>query len=149
MLIFLSFPSRRLKALEEIVWPHLKAEIRSLIYNIKQEHSSASKSESVPVIVLEAAVLLDAGFDDILDGVWVVRAPPDVAIQRLVEYRSFTEDDAKKRIEAQKTRRGIGNVEKEVEDGVVTAVIENTGDLEALKEELLKKLNDSNAWKKP
>ena len=148
MLIFLPFLSWRIKALEEIVWPHLKAEIRSLIHNIKQEHSSASKSESVPVIVLEAAVLLDAGFDDILDGIWVVRAPPDVAIQRLVEYRSFTEDDAKKRIEAQKTRRGIGNVEKEVEDGVVTAVIENTGGLEALKEKLLEKLNDSNAWNK-
>lgn len=139
-----------MKALEGIVWPHLKTEIRSIIHKIKQEQNTLDKSDGskqVPVIVLEAAVLLDAGFEDILDGVWVVRAPPELAIERLVEYRSFTAEDAKKRIEAQKTRRGIGNVEAEFMEGVVTAIIENEGGLDELKAALLEKLDDSKAWK--
>ena len=128
------------------MWPHVKTEIRSRIVKIQKEQDIGSSK--TPVVVLEAAVLLDAGFDDILDGVWVVRAPPDVAVERLVQYRSFTAEDAKKRVEAQKTRRGIGNVDEEVKNGVVTGIIENTGGLDELKQSLLEKLNDSNAWKK-
>ena len=99
------------------------------------------------MIVLESAVLLEAGYQDILDGCWVVRAPPEVAVSRLVEYRSFSKEDAEKRIEAQKTRRGIGNVEEEMDKREVTAVIENTGGLDELKASLLEKLKDPNAWK--
>ena len=49
------------------------------------------------------------------------------SVERLIEYRSFTREDAEKRIEAQKSRRGIGNVEEEVKNGVVTAIIEIQG----------------------
>ena len=160
--------------LERIVWPHVKAEIIARIEDIKKQQATSSTSTTKtpagqeedaesgndapattttinilqpPIIVLEAAVLLDAGWEDLLDGVWVVRAPQKTAVERLIEYRSFTREDAEKRIEAQNPRRGIGNVEEEVKNGVVTAIIENTGGLEELKKALLDKLNDSNAWK--
>ena len=100
------------------------------------------------MIVLESAVLLDAGWDSLLDGIWVVRVPREFAIDRLMEFRAFSQQDAEQRIDAQQGRRGIGNLDQEVQDGVVTAVIENTGDLDALKASLLEKLNDSNSWKK-
>lgn len=143
---------KSMSALEAIVWPHVKTEIRTMIDKIKQNRHIMDSSDPTkklrPVIVLESAVLLEAGYEDILDAVWVVRAPPDLAIERLVKYRQFAEEDAKKRIEAQKTRRGIGNVEEEVKNGLVTAVIENEGDLDALKAILLEKLNDESAWKR-
>jgi len=99
------------------------------------------------VIVLESAVLLDAGWDSLLDGIWVVRVPREFAIDRLMEFRAFSQQD-EQRIDAQQGRRGIGNLDQEVQEGVVTAVIENTGDLDALKASLLEKLNDSTSWKK-
>lgn len=36
-------------------------------------------------------------------------------------------DDALKRMEAQVSRRGIGNLKEEIENGTVTAIIENSG----------------------
>jgi dephospho-CoA kinase len=126
------------------VWPHVKTEIISQIEDIKQRNQCSKQPVTV---VLESAVLLDAGWEDLLDGVWAVRAPHKVAVERLVEYRKFTEEEAEKRIQAQKTRRGIGNVEEEVEKGVVTAVIENTGDVEQLKRSLLANLNNDSSWK--
>lgn len=138
------------------MWPHVKSIIHTRIDEIKQkelETSSTSTSDvgdskKFPVIVLEAAVLLDAGWDDLLDGLWVVTTPTDLAIDRLVQNRGFSVEEAKKRIEAQKTRRGIGNVDEEVQKGVVTAIIKNVGNEEDLKQDLLDKLDDPKAWKK-
>ena len=146
-----------MKKLEHIVWPHVKTEIFDRIEAIKKEGLTPgednkegdddNKQQKTPVIVVEAAVLLDAGWEDFLDGVWVVTAPPKVAVGRLVEYRSFAAEDAEKRIEAQKSRRGIGNIDEEVRNGVVNAIIENRGGLEELKATLMASLNDEKCWK--
>jgi dephospho-CoA kinase len=63
-----------------------------------------------PVVVLEATVLLDARWDDLLDGLWVVTAPRNVALHRLIEKRGLTLLEEKKRLNAQESRRGIGNL---------------------------------------
>jgi dephospho-CoA kinase len=106
------------------------------------------KSEgSVPVVVLEAAVLLDAEWDDILDGIWVVTAPKQIALDRLMETRGLSQEEAEKRINAQESRRGIGNLKEEIRNGVVTGVIENKGSLDELKQTLSAALNDSQSWK--
>ena len=52
------------------------------------------------------------------------------------------------RMEAQTERRGIGNLKAEVENGVVTAVVENNGTLEDLAGALRLRLSDPKAWKK-
>lgn len=135
-----------IQSLEHIVWPHVKTEILKQINEIKQQSASCTSTKH-PVIVLEAAVLLDAGWDDLLDGVWVIQAPRDVAVERLIEYRSFTREDAEKRMDAQTSRRGIGNIDQEVKNGAVTAIVENTAGVEDLKIALLEKLQDSTAWK--
>lgn len=149
LIIELTPPTLKIvQSLEHIVWPHVKTEIQKQIEKIReQQETNDDKANKDNVIILEAAVLLDAGWDDLLDGVWVVRAPHDVAVDRLVEYRSFTKEDAEKRMEAQMTRRGIGNIYEEVKNGVVTAIIENSGGVDELKAALLEKLQDSNAWK--
>lgn len=139
--IVFSDPAKMAK-LEQIVWPYVKQEIQKRIQELQQEHECG-------VVVLEAAVLLDAGWDDIFDAIWVVTTPPTVALERLVANRNFTKEEAQKRIDAQEPRRGIGNLDEEVEKGVVTRVIENEGTEERLQEALLQALSDPTAWKEP
>lgn len=162
-----------MQKLEQIVWPHIRLEIQRMIGKI-QDRWEAMKTQSYshapptpinntedalapnywkwskqtrPVIVVEAAVLLDAGWQDIfLDAVWVVTVPRSVAIQRITTRRNLTVTEAEKRIEAQFSRRGIGNIAQEVEKKVVTATIDNSGTLEQLKQNLERKLDDASAW---
>lgn len=132
-----------MRKLEQIVWPHVQVKIAAEIEKAKNEFENSDK---IPVIVVEAAVLLDAGWQDFLDGVWVVSVPQADAIQRLHENRNLTVKDAEQRIAAQQPRRGIGNLDEEVSNKVVSAVIENIGSLEDLRERLAEKLNDRAAW---
>jgi hypothetical protein len=62
--------------------------------------------------------------------------------------RLYELPQATKRMEAQAERRGIGNLQEEVENRVVTAVVENNGSLEDLTNVLRSRLCDPNAWKK-
>lgn len=92
-------------------------------------------------------MLLDAGWDDILDGIWVVQAPRDVAVKRLMETRSLSEEESNQRIDAQASRRGIGNLQEEIDKGIVTNVIHNSKSVDELKEALLQALQDPKSWK--
>lgn len=137
------------KKLERLVWPHVKAILMNRIEDVKTEwqEGKIKRDRCVPVVVLEAAVLLDAQWDDILDGVWVVKAPKDLALQRLMETRGLSEDESKKRIAAQESRRGIGNLEEEIQNNIVTNVIENNGSLDDLRNALGVALRDPKSWK--
>jgi dephospho-CoA kinase len=142
-----------MKQLEAIVWPHVQVEIEKRIAGLQTEwkqtlnDDSNSEQKKNPIVVVEAAVLLDAGWQDaFLDAVWVVTVPDKVAQQRIVENRGLSPAEADKRIQAQVSRRGIGNIAQEVQDKVVTATIDNSGSLEDLKENLSKTLVDETAW---
>lgn len=131
----------QMSKLEYIVWPHVKKEIKEKIDTLRREHKTGG------VVVLEAAVLLDAGWEDLLDGLWVVTSSTPLALERLVQNRGFSQEEAQKRIEAQQQRRGIGNLPEEVKKGVVTKVIENEGSEEELQIKLQQALEDPTAWK--
>ena len=136
--------------LEAIVWPHVKDRLAETIDELRSSWESESTSESNGIVVLEAAILLDAGWDDLLDGLWVVKASKDTALARLVETRGLTQEEAAKRIQAQESRRGIGGaatLEEEIKAGNVHSVISNDGSLEELEESLQKSLDDPNCWK--
>jgi dephospho-CoA kinase len=53
------------------------------------------------VAVLEAALLFDAGWDDLTDEVWVTLAPPEVAARRTAERSGLSLAEARARIDAQ------------------------------------------------
>ena len=55
------------------------------------------------VCVMEAAVLLEAGWHDLVDEVWVVVVPEAEAKRRLMARNALSEEDAQKRIRAQMT----------------------------------------------
>jgi dephospho-CoA kinase len=137
--------------LEAIVWPHVKDRLTETINELRSSWESESKSTSTSngIVVLEAAILLDAGWDDLLDGLWVVTASRHTALARLVETRGLTQEEAAKRIQAQESRRGIGGaatLEEERNAGNVHCVISNDGSLEDLELSLQTSLDDPNCW---
>jgi dephospho-CoA kinase len=54
-----------------------------------------------PVIVIEAIKLLEANLHKQCDSVWVVYAPPEVQLARLMQKRNMTEAEARQRIVVQ------------------------------------------------
>jgi len=126
-----------MSTLERIVWPHVKTLLLQQISDIQisfkeemQAKSSLNTSESVkkvPVIVVEAAVLLDADWDSdsIFDAIWIITTSQKTAELRLIAIRGMEEKDAIQRIEAQKCRRGMGNPDIELRDGNINKIILN------------------------
>ena len=84
------------------------------------------RAEGVPVVVLEAAVLIEAAWVPLVDQVWVVTVRPATARDRIVERNGLTPDQADQRIAAQLT-----NDERTARAHVV---IENDGTLEELEQ---------------
>ncbi|KAL7541795.1 hypothetical protein ACHAXR_011222 [Thalassiosira sp. AJA248-18] len=148
------FPSM-LKKLEHIVWPHVREKIEERIQEITHEHQSRTTSNNI--IIVEAALLLETNWHDLLDGLWVIQSSPSVATKRLKDNRGLTEDEALVRIHAQEKRRGIGGsadssgmsdkLREEMEHGAVTAVITNDGTLMDLQRALEKSLCDPASFK--
>jgi dephospho-CoA kinase len=136
--------SDRMVELERLVWPHVKRAIERIIQEYRTKPIPPDKK---PILVLEAAVLIDAEWDDILDGLWLVRTPNDeIALERLQSLRNFSRDVAQQRLEAQQTRRGIQNWQQELENGVISRVINNEGSREDLKSQLAMALLDESSW---
>jgi dephospho-CoA kinase len=108
--------SAAMKRLTDIVWPLMKTEMSNRL--------ALCASNGSRVAVLEAAVLLEAGWDDLVDEVWVVMTPPEIAIARLIERSGFTDADARSRLAAQMT-----NDERAARADLV---IENSGGVELL-----------------
>lgn len=98
-----------------------------LIQQIKDIHETTKENDTGGIVVVEAAVLLDADWDQngLFDAIWIVRASEDKSIERLVEKRGMEKVEALKRLKAQFSRRGIGNWQEELDEGVVTDVILN------------------------
>ena len=141
--------------LEAIVWPHVRDRLVERIAALRDSWDpnggGGETAGSSPVIVLEAAVLLDAGWDDLLDGVWVVTASRETALRRLVETRGLSEAEAAKRIDAQESRRGMGptGLADEQRRGTVQSVVSNDGSRSDLERALRRALDDPACWRNP
>lgn len=96
-----------LKQLTDIVWP----EIRRLA---ETEISTHLRSHPEQIIVLEAAVLFEAGWEDIGDEIWTVMVEPEAAIQRASERDNVDAASVKKRIDSQ-----LSNAERAARSNVV------------------------------
>lgn len=87
-----------LARLNAIVWPAVRAAVEA------QLAALAAAPDAPRAVFVEAALLLEAGFDkDVCtDGVWVAVVPPDVACRRLCARNGLTEEQARARIAAQR-----------------------------------------------
>lgn len=84
-----------LQQLEAIVHPIVVQVVGILIKRAKQK-----------VVAIEAIKLLESGLAKDCDAVWVVDAPRDVQLKRLMEVRKMSEADASMRINAQSPQAG-------------------------------------------
>jgi dephospho-CoA kinase len=104
------------RRLNDIVWPAM-AEIMA-------RDLDELRAKGVRVTVLEAAILLEAGWQWLVDEVWVVVASPDTAVRRL-EAAGMEREHAEARIRSQ-----LSNEERVYQADVV---IENDGTTEELE----------------
>ena len=99
-----------LARLEALTHPSVIKEVKRLVAEVKS-----------PVVVIEAIKLFESGLADECQSVWVVTAPPEMQLRRLVERRRMAPDQAKQRIRAQGSQR-----EKAIKADII---IDNSGAL--------------------
>ena len=62
------------------------------------------RAEGTPVAVLEAALLFEAGWDSLVDEVWVTDSPVEAVVQRLQVRSGLSPREVVERIDAQMDR---------------------------------------------
>lgn len=110
----------KLKLLNSISHPHMAARMAREIETIR----SRPGSQRPLLIVLEAAILLEAGWDRLCDQVWTVEAPMELSISRLMARNNLSLEAAQARLNAQ-----ISNDERAAR---AHKVIKNTGSMDFL-----------------
>ncbi len=105
-----------LTRLTDIVWPDMRA--------LASEALSALEVAGNRLVVLEAAVLFEAGWEDMVDEIWVTTVAVEVAVARLAERNGLDEAAARARIDSQ-----LSNAARVAKADVV---IENDGTREEL-----------------
>ena len=116
----------QMKRLTDIAWPEIR--------RMAAEEIEAERERGTAVVVLEAAVLIEADWTDLVDQVWVVYVKPEIARERLMARNNLSAEAAPARIDSQlsnKDRLALADVK-----------IENSESLE----ELTKKVDAR--WKK-
>lgn len=105
----------KLKTLEAIVHPEVKKEILRTVDDIYEVNPDA-------LLLLEAALLIEQGYKDVCDELWVITADKEVRIERLMLARKYTRE---------KCESIMANQLKE-EEYLAEAdfVIDNSGDIE-------------------
>lgn len=62
------------------------------------------RGQGVKVVVVEAALLFEAGWDTLVEEVWVTDTSEDIVVGRLKDRNGLSEEEAKKRINSQMDR---------------------------------------------
>lgn len=111
---------RALARLNAIVHPVIREELVGRLEGLR--------GRGTPVVVVEAAVLIEAGWDTLMDEVWVTHSREDAAVARVARRNNLSPEEVRRRVRAQlpfEERRMHADV-----------VIENDGDLEALRQKV-------------
>ena len=83
------------------------------------------REEGVQVVVVEAALLFEAGWDALVDEVWVAESPVEAVIQRLQARSGMDEEEVRKRIDSK-----MGRWERLERADLV---VDNSGDVDTLE----------------
>lgn len=112
---------QRLRQLEQIVHPAVRVELRKFIEAAGHAASPAER----PVVVIDVVKLIESGWAQVCDEVWVVTAPEEQQVARLMATRGMSEAEARQRIAAQ-----IPQADRLAH---ATVVIDNGGSLDATR----------------
>jgi dephospho-CoA kinase len=108
---------QQLARLNQIMHPRMAAMVARRIEELREE--------GVSVVVVEAALLFEAGWDSLVDEVWATDSTVEAVTNRLQSRNGLSEEEITKRINSQmpaKERLGRSNV-----------VIDNSGDVANLE----------------
>lgn len=83
--------------LEALVWPWIKR-------RLNEEVAAANADPAVPFVVVDAAVMLEAGWNTACDRIVYVDAPCELRLQRLAQQRGWNEKEVAAREKAQLPR---------------------------------------------
>jgi dephospho-CoA kinase len=107
----------------------LNAIVHPLIRAAVAERIAAERAAGrAPAVVVEAALLVEAKWDALVDEVWLVTARPEVIEQRLVSQRGLDPAAITARMRAQ-----LGDTERAAHADVI---VDNSGGLDALESQL-------------
>ncbi|NWZ17304.1 COASY synthase, partial [Agelaius phoeniceus] len=87
----------QLKRLTDIVWPKIAQMVK--------ERVREADAQGKAVCVLDAAVLLEAGWQDMVHEVWTAIIPEEEAVRRIVARDGLTEEAARRRLQSQMSNR--------------------------------------------
>ncbi|MDC2963849.1 dephospho-CoA kinase [Gammaproteobacteria bacterium] len=113
----------KLKTLTDIVWPSIRLLAETEIESLKKVDKQAT-------VVLEAAVLIEAGWETIGTETWVIEVDPEVAVERIMVRNKMSQSEARSRINSQLT-----NQERAAKADVI---ITNNGSTERFFQEVKK-----------
>ena len=118
--------SKKLGELNQIVQPVIRQEI------IRQLKSFTTE----PVVVLDAPVLFEQGYETLVDCIMVVSTTPAEQLRRLMERDHLTREDAQKRIDAQ--------MPIEIKQKKADVTIDSSGSIEATQKQVIEWLVKQN-----
>ncbi|MBM3941433.1 MAG: dephospho-CoA kinase [SAR202 cluster bacterium] len=108
---------KRLEQLNRIMHPRMAQMVADRIQALREKGAA--------VVVVEAALLFEAGWNSLVDEVWVTDSPEGVIVSRLQSRNGLSEAEARKRIASQMNRE-----EKIAQADVV---VDNSRNLDALE----------------
>ena len=120
----------QLSKLCDIVWPEIKSLSQKRIVEMKAKYPEKT-------IILEAAVLIEARWEGIVDEVWVIYVDPDLAAKRLMSRNKLSLAEAQARLGSQ-----ISNDERLAK---ANASYENKGSIGMLRSALENMLSASSS----
>lgn len=94
----------KLKLLNSITHPNVTAEVKRIIEIVeKGEVMSMIYGRPIPyrAVLVETAILKEAGYESFCDAIWYVKAPVEDRISRLVKSRGYTRERALDTISSQ------------------------------------------------
>lgn len=118
--IIFQSPNER-KVLNQILHPRIIEKTEELIKQYRQK-------ENIPLLVVDAPLLIETGMTNMVDEVWVVAIAEELQLKRLSERDNLSEQEAQRRLDAQ-----LPFTEKVK---YAQRVIDNSGEIEETREKV-------------
>lgn len=118
--------NERLSILNAIVHPLIKQEVSRRLNNARQA--------GIRLAIVEAALLIEAGWHEMVDEVWLVTADEEVRLRRIMQRNGISADEARRRVQSQ-----IPDAEKAKYADIIIANNGSIDDLKRKVEEVLKR----------
>ena len=106
----------------------LNSIVHPRMYRMLQEMLKGFSENGAKVVVLEAAILIEADWLSLVDEVWAIEVPESVAVERIKIRSGLEEDDIRKRLRSQLTN--------EDRSKKADQVIDNSGGIDELRRKI-------------